>query len=158
VYFDHLEVIVSNEQPDYVVGLAEFLKEAGRPLFEEDLPAQYHSLFNELESFPYPDQVIVKGSFLFLEFKNADEDLLVSKDQLLESLLNMRLKAVVVFTLNAEEEWEEEADCSKFYRLEDQQLKRFSAEVVKQQTGLELDERFDNSEEILWRLVDSANF
>lgn len=48
MYFYYLEVVVTNEQKGYAAGLAEYIKEDDRPLFEEDLPVlcQYLTSWN----------------------------------------------------------------------------------------------------------------
>lgn len=153
VYFNYIEVVLASEQPGFVTGLAEYLKEDGRPLFVEDLPQEYQFCFEELEMFPYPRQVLTKEGYLLLELYNEDDDIYLTQDQLLASLSEMMLTTAALFTIEPQEEWEEPESQARFFVLEEFQLKPLSAKEVKQRTGKTLLKSYKNSKEILWSLV-----
>ena len=158
MYFNHLEVIVTNDQLGYAPELAEYLTEENRPLFEEDLPEKYQAIFSDLEIFPYPRQLVSKDQYVLIEFNNADEDLVVSIDELVQSLSRMGLRAVAMLSFIYPEDWEGEEgeeDEVKFFLLTNGKLCRVDAEYVKSKSQMTLDEEFENSKDILWVLLDA---
>lgn len=110
-------------------------------------------VFDELESFPYPEDVLVRGQCVLLSFNNIDGDLYLTQDQLLASLNEMGLIVLAVFAIDESPEGESEDSTSNFYLLEGHQLIAIGAESIKQQIKMQLNEDYSNSKAILWKLA-----